>query len=128
MTTLQSAGFSTVGNVVVIADRNAVKIALGKYLRWWNTTLHKKTGASSILVSDQKQRWIVLWAKRTFDGEVAERDQGKGGSAYAFIDPENGDMYKPAGWRGPAKHVRANLLDFESAKRASGPYGFGALR
>jgi hypothetical protein len=33
-----------------------------------------------------------------------------GMAAEAFIDPENGDMFKPAGWSGPAKGVRYNLV------------------
>jgi hypothetical protein len=30
-------------------------------------------------------------------------------SAVAFID-QNGDIYKPAGWKGPAKGVRGNVF------------------
>ena len=33
------------------------------------------------------------------------------GSVHAFIDRETGDVYKPAGWAKPAKHVRYNLLE-----------------
>tara|TARA_B100001250_G_scaffold333649_1_gene299352 strand:+ start:490 stop:849 length:360 start_codon:yes stop_codon:yes gene_type:complete len=32
-------------------------------------------------------------------------------SVHAFIDAKTGDVFKPASWRGPAKHVRYNLLD-----------------
>ena len=35
-------------------------------------------------------------------------------SVHAFIDKHNGNMYKPASWRGPAKYARYNLLDDES--------------
>lgn len=31
-------------------------------------------------------------------------------SVHAFVDKE-GNVYKPASWRAPAKHVRYNLLD-----------------
>jgi hypothetical protein len=34
-----------------------------------------------------------------------------GGSVHAFIDRYSGDVYKPASWKAPAKHVRYNLLD-----------------
>ena len=37
-----------------------------------------------------------------------------GRSVHAFIDKHNGNMYKPASWRGPAKYARYNLLDDES--------------
>ena len=33
------------------------------------------------------------------------------GSVHAFIDRETGDVYKPAGYKKPAKHVRYNLLE-----------------
>ena len=39
-----------------------------------------------------------------------------GRSVHAFIDKHNGNMYKPASWRGPAKYARYNLLDDESYK------------
>ncbi len=32
-------------------------------------------------------------------------------SVHAFIDNKTGDVYKPASWNKPAKHVRYNLLD-----------------
>ena len=35
-------------------------------------------------------------------------------SVHAFIDKKTGDVFKPAGWRGPAKHVRYNLLEENS--------------
>ena len=34
-----------------------------------------------------------------------------GTSVHAFIDRYSGDVYKPASWKAPAKHVRYNLLD-----------------
>ena len=34
--------------------------------------------------------------------------------AFAFIDRKTGDVFKPAGWRKPAKGVRFNLLDQDS--------------
>lgn len=37
--------------------------------------------------------------------------QYKDGSVHAFIDRETGDVYKPASWNKPAKHVRYNLLE-----------------
>ena len=35
----------------------------------------------------------------------------RNGSVHAFIDRETGDVYKPASWKKPAKHVRYNLLE-----------------
>ena len=30
-------------------------------------------------------------------------------SVHAFVDKRTGEVYKPAGWQGPAKHVRYDL-------------------
>ena len=30
-------------------------------------------------------------------------------SVHAFVDKKTGEVYKPASWRGPAKHVRFDL-------------------
>ena len=40
--------------------------------------------------------------------------QYKDSSVHAFIDKKTGDVFKPAGWQGPAKHARFNLLDDNS--------------
>jgi hypothetical protein len=48
-------------------------------------------------------------------------------SAYAFIDNATGDLFKPAGFNGPAKHARGNIFD-ETALKACGPYGVACLR
>jgi hypothetical protein len=35
-------------------------------------------------------------------------------AAFAFINRSNGDIYKPATWRAPAKHVRGNLFSLNN--------------
>ena len=41
-------------------------------------------------------------------------DQYSSRSVHAFVDKKTGDVYKPASWKAPAKHVRYNLLDENS--------------
>lgn len=41
-------------------------------------------------------------------------------SVWAFIDRQNGDVLKPAGWKTPAKHARGNLLAGEIVDQKSG--------
>lgn len=49
-------------------------------------------------------------------------------SAHAFVDLNNGDVYKSASWQSPAKGVRYNLLDEQSCvemyKRADWAGGY----
>ena len=40
--------------------------------------------------------------------------QYRDASVHAFVDKKTGQIYKPAGWAKPAKHVRYNLLDDSS--------------
>lgn len=40
------------------------------------------------------------------------------GSVCAFVDMSTGDIYKPAGWQAPAKHVRGNIFSKEGGKEA----------
>lgn len=48
-------------------------------------------------------------------------------SAYAFIDKETGDLFKPASWAAPAKHARGNILN-ETGINACGRYGVVRLK
>jgi len=41
----------------------------------------------------------------TFQG----RNEYRAGSVTAFIDKQTGEVYKPASWKAPAKHVRFDL-------------------
>ncbi len=60
------------------------------------------------------------------NGEYSSR------SVHAFVDKKNGNVFKPASWKAPAKHVRYNLLDENSRNlclnRASWAGGYLYLR
>ena len=46
--------------------------------------------------------------RETFD-EFQGRNKWRDTTVHAFIDKKTGDVYKPASWKAPAKHVRFNL-------------------
>jgi len=46
--------------------------------------------------------------------KVIHITRGGSRSVHLFVDLNNGDCYKPASWKAPAKHVRYNLLDEQS--------------
>ena len=38
-----------------------------------------------------------------------DRNEYRAGSVHAFVDKQTGQVYKPASWQSPAKHVRYDL-------------------
>lgn len=46
-----------------------------------------------------------------------ETGQTSNTHVHAFIDPTTGDVFKPAGWKAPAKGARFNLLNEASLER-----------
>ncbi len=51
----------------------------------------------------------------------------KNGSAFCFVDRENGNVLKAASWNAPAKGARGNIFIRDSWKFMS-PYGAAYLR
>ena len=43
--------------------------------------------------------------------KVIMTTNGGSRSIHAFVDVKTGDVYKPASWKAPAKHVRFNMLN-----------------
>tara|TARA_B100001996_G_scaffold63542_1_gene45559 strand:- start:112 stop:579 length:468 start_codon:yes stop_codon:yes gene_type:complete len=56
----------------------------------------------------------------------------EGGGVHAFVDKNTGEVYKPASWRAPAKHVRYDLRIIQERQacynRASWAGGYLYLR
>jgi len=48
------------------------------------------------------KRWVKI---------ISRYRNQKYGSVWAFVDPENGDVYKPASWNKPGKNVKRNIKD-----------------
>lgn len=87
-----------------------------------------------------------MYAKRfsnlqppTFDAEygrkyariVETRHGGSGGSVYCFIQLDNGDILKAAGWKAPAKGKRGNIWNDDCDVGIGKPadeYGSGLYR
>ena len=55
----------------------------------------------------------INWGRRY--AKIIRTNQGQHSSnqccVYGFVDMHTGDIYKAAGWRGPAKHVRGMPVD-----------------
>ena len=66
-----------------------------------------KTGKKYYKIVQQE---FETWEKSKYYGQYRD------GSVHAFVDKETGEVYKPASWRAPAKHVRFNLSDVKQMK------------
>jgi hypothetical protein len=114
----------------LILETPEVERAINKYVSWYNDKFDvgKRTSLTGYKLEVQKaKRWVKIWQRTVWkDRGVDEHTK----SIFTFVDPETGEMFKGAGHRAPAKGVRANILDLESAKRATGQdgIGFGRLR
>ena len=49
-------------------------------------------------------------------------------AVWAFIDRTNGDIFKPASFRTPAKGARGNIFDEAKGMSQMGPYGPAYIR
>ena len=74
---------------------------LDKWIEMLNDRSIKELGKLTDLYDYQLgKRWIKVFSS-----------SGHGKSVFAFVDPENGDIYKAASWNSPAKGVRANVKE-----------------
>lgn len=64
-----------------------------------NSPLLWERGNRNIYTYQRAVKWFKIWV------ETPQK------SIFAFVNPENGDIYKASGINAPAKGVRANLFD-----------------
>ena len=49
--------------------------------------------------------------------KIVMETESQSQSVHAFVDQKTGEVYKPASWKAPAKHVRFNLLEINSREK-----------
>ena len=75
-----------------------------------------KTGKKYYKIVQQE---FETWEKSKYYGQY--RDS----SVHSFVDKETGEVYKPAGWAKPAKHVRFDMRDERQLKFLLDPKNVG---
>jgi len=65
------------------------------------------------------QQEFETWEKSKYYGQYRD------GSVHAFVDKETGDVYKPASWQAPAKHIRFTFQDVNHLKFLLNPKNVG---
>ena len=73
-------------------------------------------------------RKVLSFTKGRKYWRIVSSEGGRGGSAWAFLNTENGDVLKPAGWKAPAKHARGNIYDAHGGMGTVGVYGPAYMR
>jgi len=73
---------------------------------------------------------VIMWGKKYARIVRQEAENGKvfHRSAWAFVNIENGDIFKPASWKAPAKHARGNIKDEKQGMGLMGAYGPAYLK
>ena len=62
--------------------------------------------------------------QRDFD-TFQNRNEYRDGSVHAFVDKKTGEVYKPASWNKPAKHVRYTFQDSKQLRFLLDPNNVG---
>ena len=65
------------------------------------------------------QQEFETWEKSRYYGQY--RDS----SVHCFVDKETGDVYKPASWKAPAKHIRFTFQNVDHLKFLLNPDNVG---
>jgi hypothetical protein len=72
---------------------------------------------------------LIVEPLLTIPGKRFIKVTENGRSVMAFIEIATGDIYKPASWAAPAKHVRGNVFSDKNGMEAvDGPYSIRYLR
>ena len=75
------------------------------------------------VVSQDKRgtKVTVKWGTKFYKVVLEDRYQDM---VHSFVDRKTGDLFKPAGWAGPAKGARGNIVtDLKSIAARIDPYG-----
>ena len=65
------------------------------------------------------QQEFETWEKSKYYGQYRD------GSVHCFVDKETGDVYKPASWSAPAKHIRFSFQNVDHLKFLLNPDNVG---
>ena len=91
----------------------------GGYHKGQLNEINEGTANLNRFVSYEGRKYIkiVMQEYQEYNEYYPNREVGyRDGSVHAFVDKKTGDVYKPAGYNKPAKHVRYNLMNWDHRK------------
>lgn len=113
----------TAQNIVLANEGKEVRLqavldVLNAHLREYYTQSFPSLEAAQLSIDEKVgNKYIRIWSGR-----------GSHRSAYCFLDYQ-GNIYKPATWKAPAKHTRGSIFEDKcSWGKGLGPYGASYLR
>ena len=83
------------------------------FMNHLNNVMDKPDGYSYDLNTRGSKYYKVVMNTRGSHSDFNSR------SVYCFINKRNGDILKPAGWRGPAKGRRGSVIDIYTYKNSN---------
>ena len=91
-----------------MSEQKSFEVALAEYVAnvqritdEYFTKNYSNLISDKIAVEKGGRKYIKI-SQCTFGGEGSK-------SVHSFVNSENGDVLKPAGWNAPAKHARGNI-------------------
>jgi len=72
----------------------------------------------------QKGKKYYKIIQQDFD-TFRDRNEYRDGGVHAFVDKKTGEIYKPASWKSPAKHVRYDMRVIKEREYVLNPYNCG---
>jgi len=72
----------------------------------------------------QKGKKYYKIIQQDFD-TFRDRNEYRDGGVHAFVDKKTGEIYKPASWKSPAKHVRYDLRIIKEREYVLNPINCG---
>ena len=96
---------------------NTIKLNITKYALMlcealendYNRQYPRRAKDKTFTLDSSGRRYHKIW-----DTDTCSNTNRESRSCHAFIDKRTGEVYKPASYKAPAKHVRYNLLSIQS--------------
>ena len=88
----------------------------GGYRKGQLKKINEGTANLNRFVSYEGRKYIKIVMQEYDDMGPSPSYKYRDGSVHAFVDKKTGDVYKPAGYNKPAKHVRYNIMNWDHRK------------
>lgn len=111
-----------------ILEGEDFKSALDEFLKMCQKIIDRDYETHNKGVPEDLRTFLIIKPGKKFVKIVSTNKADTQFAAWAFVDKETGNVYKPAGWAKPAAHARANIYDKNSIAKGIGPYGPHYLR